>query len=351
MSYQPDKQYTEGDTDSTITGNAQMLEKDSDTLTAQKDDAGFGENLTSGIASVHARVWDGSAYDRMKGDSTDGVLVNLGSNSDVTVTGSVTASQSTATNLKTQAEAYQGGSAVASGNPLEVNLRSSTVSVATSTKQSDGSQKTQVVDGSGNVIGATSNALDINIKSGNPTSITANAGTNLNTSTLALESGGNLAASATSLGVMDDWDESDRAKVNIITGQAGVAAGVGASGSTTQRVVQANDSGKTIVSKGGSVASSGDNTLVSAGSNKLKVFAFSLTTTSTTAVTCIFQSGASGTELWRVVLQAGTGTSTGANLSVTLPSYLFATASATLLNLNLSSAQTVHYSLSYIDEA
>lgn len=117
------------------------------------------------------------------------------------------------------------------------------------------------------------------------------------------------------------------------------------------RVYQANNAGKTILSVGGSVASSGNNTLISAGSNKLKVFAFSLTTTSTTAVTCIFQSGASGTELWRVILQAGTGTSTGANLSVALPGYLFATASATLLNLNLSSAQTVHWSASYIDEA
>lgn len=55
--------------------------------------------------------------------------------------------------------------------------------VATSTKQSDGSQKTQVVDGSGNVIGATSNALDINIKSGNPTTITATQGTATNLKT------------------------------------------------------------------------------------------------------------------------------------------------------------------------
>lgn len=65
----------------------------------------------------------------------------------------------------------------ASGSPVEVNLRSSTLSVATSTKQSDGSQKSQIVDGSGNVIGATSNALDINIKSGNPTTIAVTQGT------------------------------------------------------------------------------------------------------------------------------------------------------------------------------
>lgn len=159
------------------------------------------------------------------------------------------------------------------------------------------------------------------------------------------------AAAEASLSVLDDWDESDRAKVNIIVGQAGVAAGVGATGATVQRVVQANDAGKTLVSAGGSASSSGNNTLVLAGTNKLKVYAFSLSTTSATAVTCIFQSGAGGTELWRVVLQAATSTSTGANLCVTPPAYLFATASATLLNLNLSGAIAVNWSVSYFDEA
>lgn len=106
-------------------------------------------------------VFDGSTWDRLRGDSSDGILVNLGANNDVTISGA----------------------------------------------------------------------------------ITANAGTNLNTSALALESGGNLAtistntgSTATSTGVMDDWDESDRAKVNPIVGQAGVAAGAGAVGATTQRV-------------------------------------------------------------------------------------------------------------------
>lgn len=130
-----------------------------------------------------------------------------------------------------------------------------------------------------------------------------------------------------------------------------ISSGVGATGTGTVRVVQANDAGKTILSKGGSAASSGNNTLIASGTNKLKIKAFSLTTTSTTSVTCIFQSGASGTELWRVVLQAPTGVSVGANLVVPAPDYIFSTASSVLLNLNLSSAQTVHYSVSYIDEA
>ena len=71
--------------------------------------------------------------------------------------------------------------------------------------------------------------------------VTANAGTNLNTSALALETGGNLAGAATSLAIIDDWDESDRAKANIIVGQAGVAAGTGIVGVTTQRVTIATD--------------------------------------------------------------------------------------------------------------
>jgi hypothetical protein len=136
---------------SDVFGTASLL------TTTQADNLG---NTTDSInTSSLAYVFDGTAWDRARGDSTDGLLVNLGSNNDVTVTGSVT----------------------------------------------------------------------------------ANAGTNLNTSALALESGGNLAGAATSLATIDDWDESDRAKVNLIVGQAGVAAGAGAVGATVQRVTLASD--------------------------------------------------------------------------------------------------------------
>jgi len=138
------------------------------------------------------------------------------------------------------------------------------------------------------------------------------------------------------------------ANITQLAGTA-TAVGVGASSAGTARVVQANDAGKTIQSKAGTVAISGDNTIINAGTNKLKIKAFSLTTTSTAAVTCIFKSGA--TVLWQVVLQAPTGVSVGANLVVPAPDYIFSTASATLLNLNLSSGQTIHYSVSYYDEA
>jgi len=45
----------------------------------------------------------------------------------------------------------------------------------------------------------------------------------------------------TALQVIDDWDESDRAKVNPIVGQAGIAAGSGAVGATVPRVTLASD--------------------------------------------------------------------------------------------------------------
>lgn len=46
----------------------------------------------------------------------------------------------------------------------------------------------------------------------------------------------------TAVEIVDDWDESDRAKVNLIVGQAGVAAGSGTVGATVIRTAEATDS-------------------------------------------------------------------------------------------------------------
>ena len=145
-------------------------------------------------------------------------------------------------------------------------------------------------------------------------------------------------------------DANSSVNISQVGGNA-ISTGVGTTGTGTIRTVVANDVGRTILSKSGSASSSGNNTLVAAGTNKLKVFAFTFSTSSTTAVTCKFQDGASGTDLWSVILQAPTNISTGANLSVNPPAYLFKTSSATLLNLNLSSANAVQWSVSYFDEA
>lgn len=49
------------------------------------------------------------------------------------------------------------------------------------------------------------------------------------------------AAAEASLSVLDDWDESDRAKVNPIVGQAGIAGNAGEVGVTTVRTIAAID--------------------------------------------------------------------------------------------------------------
>lgn len=55
----------------------------------------------------------------------------------------------------------------------------------------------------------------------------------------------NSAAIAASASVLDDWDESDRAKVNLIVGQAGVAAAAGTVSAATQRIVRGTGSTST----------------------------------------------------------------------------------------------------------
>ena len=100
-------QYTEGDTDTTITGTAILMEGGSNTLLP------------------------------VQGTVADGLLVNLGSNNDIS--GTVTANLS------------------ATDNAVLDDIAAN---------QTDATQKTQIVDGAGAVIGSTSNALDVNIASG-----------------------------------------------------------------------------------------------------------------------------------------------------------------------------------------
>ncbi|MCC6315347.1 MAG: hypothetical protein IT337_15190 [Thermomicrobiales bacterium] len=69
----------------------------------------------------------------------------------------------------------------------------------------------------------------------------------------------------TALQVIDDWDESDRAKVNLIAGQAGVAGGAGAVGASVIRVTFASDAAAvtlagnrvTLTSRSGTITSGG----------------------------------------------------------------------------------------------
>lgn len=112
-------------------------------------------------------------------DPTNGLLVNLGSNNDVTVSGTVTAE-----------------------------------------------------------LGATDNGVLDAIAASLAGTLTVGSHAVTNAGTFVVQENG---AALTALQIIDDWDETDRAKVNLIVGQAGIAAGAGAVGVTVPRVTLASD--------------------------------------------------------------------------------------------------------------
>lgn len=93
------------------------------------------------------------------------------------------------------------------------------------------------VSANGDYIGFRSNSVGAMWVAVNGT-VTVGSHAVTNAGTFAVqESGGAL----TALQIIDDWDESDRAKVNVIVGQAGITAGAGAVAANTPRVTHASD--------------------------------------------------------------------------------------------------------------
>ena len=108
--------------------------------------------------------------------------------------------------------------------------------------------------------------------------------------------------------------------------------------------------GKTI--KNYSATITADTDIVAAvASKRIKVFAYSITTVSTSENTIIFKSnGTAGTELWRVDLQAPTNVVAGANLATSVPGFLFATTAGEKLTADVSAAVAIHLSIAYFDD-
>lgn len=80
-----------------------------------------------------------------------------------------------------------------------------------------------------------------------------------------------LRAAATALEIIDDWDETDRAKVNSIVGQAGVAAGAGTDSAATQRVTPSTGATSTLTNVADVATST---TLLSAAATRRKFIIF-----------------------------------------------------------------------------
>ncbi len=108
------------------------------------------------------------------------------------------------------------------------------------------------------------------------------------------------------------------------------------------------DHGKTVDNATGTISAT--TTIINAVATKrIKPFAITLTTPSTTAVTITFKDGAGGTAKWSCVLQAISGSVSGVSASIEIPSYLFGTTAGNALEMALSVAVNVTYAISYWD--
>jgi hypothetical protein len=89
---------------------------------------GLGDGAgATGIANVLPMVFNGTTHDRVPGNATDGILVNLGANNDVVVSGTVTANIASAP-TGASAIQHQGTAAhdvAVVGNPVTIGMRAS----------------------------------------------------------------------------------------------------------------------------------------------------------------------------------------------------------------------------------
>lgn len=125
-----------------------------------------------------------------------------------------------------------------------------------------------------------------------------------------------------------------------------------ASSSVTGTVTSMLITGRTLTGSTGSLSAT-NGAITVTPTNRVKVYAISLTTTAATELIAIWNSGgvANGLELWRATLMAPAGASAGLNLAVDPPNFLFQSRSGTAVSLSLNTATLVHYSISYFDEA
>lgn len=310
-------QYTEGDTDSTVTGTAVLWEDTSDTLRAVSAAKPLPVNIVAGAGSGGTAITDdaaftagstsvtpvGGVFDDTTPDSVDegdaGAL-RMSANRNLYTTLRDAAGNERGAHVTTSNALKVDGSAVtqpisgalSAGSAIIGKVGIDQTTPGTTNSVAPISGQAGVAAGAG-AVGATVQRMTLASDDPAVSSLqviddvvlaedaahgsgdkgvmslavrkdsgTAIAGTDGDYSPLQVDSSGNLrvniatgvtvtnsgtfavqesGAALTALQVIDDWDESDRAKVNPIAGQAGVAAGSGVAGVTTQRVVLATD--------------------------------------------------------------------------------------------------------------
>lgn len=137
--------------------------------TTDTDDGTVAGGQTGGLVIGATYVWDGANWARAVGNSTDGITVNLGTNNDVTVTGSVTANAGT--NLNTSALATSANQITLGSSTTKLNDGTDTALVtAGGLLQVDGSGVTQPVSGTVTVTDG-AGALNVIVDSGTVTTV------------------------------------------------------------------------------------------------------------------------------------------------------------------------------------
>ncbi len=215
-------QYTEADTDASITGTAAMWEDAADTLRAVSMAKPLpvqpGTSITFPVTDNGGSLTvDGSVAVTNAGTfvvQENGAALTALQLIDDAIFAEDVAAQA----------ADKGVAILAVRRDADTSLVGADNDYANLQVDANGALKVEIFDGGG------SHTVD------QPTAANLNC-TEASAATIATNTGN----AATSLSVLDDWDETDRAKVNIIVGQAGVAAGAGAVGATVQRVTLASD--------------------------------------------------------------------------------------------------------------
>lgn len=322
---------------SSVLGTASLV------LGTQADDLA---NTSDGVQTTSMLyVYDGSTWDRLRGDATHGALVNLGSNNDVTVTSGAIAATNAGTFL-----VQENGAALTALQLLDNAIQADGAGTPGTTMVAGTKRQDSLSDIGPSVVDGDTTLVRVNARGAVWTELdsTNDAKITLDGEAVVLGAGtaeiGKLAAGTASIGTLGansgidigDVDVLSQPALDRLTDNVGVALQTDVLLSDTTALTP-----KFAVID---VASSGDNTLVAAvTAKKIRVLAAVLVSAGT--VTTRFEDGAGGTAMTgQMSLVANSGFTLPFN-----PLGWFETGSNTLLNLELSAAISVDGSLVYVE--
>lgn len=361
-------EYTDGDTDATVSGQALLFDNSSNTLRPVTIARGLPVNLVEGQSTIttvstgSVRVHQSTAadlnvtvagYSTIATVSTGSVRVHQSTAADLNVTvagystitsvstGSVRVHQSTAADLNVTVAGYSTIATVSTGS---VRVHQSTAADLRATVAQASTVWAAQVDG--------------RVRAQNSTIGDFLASVQQNSTVWAVQVDGRVRAQNSTI---SDLLASVQQNSTTWFAQASIrdSSGVAFNGVTTRPTTNAqglsvrmvlNDLQSTTLSTIGNNSTS--STIVSSAAGvRHKVYAYSVTSTVQTANTLTFASSLAN-PLWHVVLRAISSGITGANMSVTPPAWLFATeASSPLVFKITGSTGSYHLSFSYFTEA